>query len=158
MFHRFNFIFENFKGTRRRIYKGIIALSYNWQLYIQMCFHSFRCQIVSSLAMMNFNIFVLQQSILTVETVEHTFPEDPSPYLFYLVGLFCLLIIITNGYLLFFVFKQSSRTFLDWLMVLDSFLCLGNCFSLIGQALTSTISTTNILAQEFNDHQLIFRI
>ena len=82
--------------------------------------------------MLHFNIFALQQSILTVETIEHKFPKDPPLYLYILVGLFCFLILTTNGYLLFFVFKQSSRSFLDWLMVLDSILCLGNCMTLIG--------------------------
>ena len=49
-----------------------------------------------------------------------------------MVGLFILLILITNGYLLYFIFNQTSRTFLDWLVGLDSFLCLGNVMTLIG--------------------------
>ena len=46
-----------------------------------------------------------------------------------------MLILTTNGYLLQFIMKQPTKTFLDWMMILDTSLCISNILTivLIGQ-------------------------
>ena len=41
-----------------------------------------------------------------------------------------LLTLITNGYMIHFITKQQSKTFLDWMIVFDSGLCINQCYSI----------------------------
>ena len=45
-----------------------------------------------------------------------------------------LLVALFNGYLLYFVCQQNKKTFLDWMIVFDSILCVANCVTLAGGA------------------------
>ena len=42
-----------------------------------------------------------------------------------------ILIILTNGYLLYFTLRRPKKTFLDWMMVCDCILCICNVFTLV---------------------------
>jgi len=42
-----------------------------------------------------------------------------------------MLILTTNGYLLQFIMKQPTKTFLDWMIVLDTSLCISNISTII---------------------------
>ena len=42
-----------------------------------------------------------------------------------------MLILTTNGYLLQFIMKQPTKTFLDWMMILDTSLCISNIVNVI---------------------------
>ena len=46
-----------------------------------------------------------------------------------------MMILVTNGYLLKFIMSQPTKTFLDWLVVLDTSLCISNIVTvtMIGQ-------------------------
>ena len=66
---------------------------------------------------------------LIIETVEYEFrgPAHSSVLLFTLrlTQIFtCLLVLGTNVPMIIFIIKQKSKTFLDWLIVFDCFLCL----------------------------------
>ena len=41
-----------------------------------------------------------------------------------------LLTLVTNGYMIHFITKQQSKTFLDWMIVFDSGLCINQCYSI----------------------------
>ena len=41
-----------------------------------------------------------------------------------------LLTLLTNGYMINFIMKQQSKTFLDWMIVFDSGLCINQCMSI----------------------------
>ena len=41
-------------------------------------------------------------------------------------GLSYILIIFTNGYLLYFIIRRPMKTFLDWMMLFDCILCVCN--------------------------------
>ena len=67
---------------------------------------------------------------LMVDTLEHEFLSsgDHSMLLMLRLAQFvtCGLILGTNVPMIIFIMNQGSRTFLDWLIVFDCFLCLGN--------------------------------
>ena len=72
-----------------------------------------------------------KSEILTVDNVEHVFPGpgDDTSWLMLMrlmQGLTCALIIGTNGPMIKFIMSQGTKTFLDWLIVYDCFLCLSN--------------------------------
>ena len=74
--------------------------------------------------------------ILIVDTVEHEFQSsgDKSMLLFTLrlAKIFsCGLILGTNVPMIIFTLNQGSKTFLDWLIVFDCFLCLCNIYGLL---------------------------
>ena len=68
--------------------------------------------------------------VLMVDTLEHEFLSsgDHSMLLMLRLAQFitCGLILATNVPLIMFTMKQGSKTFLDWLIVFDCFLCLSN--------------------------------
>ena len=68
--------------------------------------------------------------LLIVDTLEHEFLSsgDDSMLLMLRLAQFitCGLILGTNVPLIIFTMKQGSKTFLDWLIVFDCFLCLSN--------------------------------
>ena len=74
-------------------------------------------------------IFVMlnKTETLIVDTVEHEFlsiGNDPLMSVANLVT--CGLIVGTNVPLIIFILNQGSKTFLDWLIVFDCFLCMSN--------------------------------
>ena len=68
--------------------------------------------------------------VLMVDTLEHEFLSsgDDSMLLMLRLAQFvtCGLILGTNVPMIMFTMKQGSKTFLDWLIVFDCFLCLSN--------------------------------
>ena len=72
---------------------------------------------------------------IIVDTVEHVFPsvgdESTLPWLRAAQLCTCGLILGTNVPLIVFVLNQSSKTFLDLLILLDCFFCLCNTLPLI---------------------------
>ena len=74
--------------------------------------------------------------ILVLDTVEHEFlSSGDQPMLlftFRLAQIFtCGLVLGTNVPMIIFTLNQGSKTFLDWLIIFDCFLCLGNLHVLI---------------------------
>ena len=80
---------------------------------------------------------VLSKSeILIVDKVEHEFQSSgDNPMLLFTLRLAkmfsCGLILGTNVPMIIFTLNQGSKTFLDWLIVIDCFLCLGNIYGLL---------------------------
>ena len=68
--------------------------------------------------------------ILIVDTLEHEFLTSGDDSLLLLMRLAkfitCGLILGTNVPMIMFILNQGSKTFLDWLIVFDCFLCLSN--------------------------------
>ena len=66
--------------------------------------------------------------ILIVETLDHEFQTFNDDYMLLLMRLAqfitCVLILGANVPIIIFIMNQGSKTFLDWLMVFDCFLCL----------------------------------
>ena len=50
-----------------------------------------------------------------------------------------LLTLVTNGYMIHFIMRQQSKTFLDWMIVFDSGLCINQCYAIA--AIGSRIQT-----------------
>ena len=69
--------------------------------------------------------------ILHIDTVEHEFHSSGDRPLLRLVQIIsCGLILGTNVPMIIFTVKQGTKTFLDWLIVFDCFLCLGNLYGI----------------------------
>ena len=74
--------------------------------------------------------------VLIVDTVEHEFQSSgDNPMLLFTLRLAkilsCGLILGTNVPMIIYTINQGSKTFLDWLIVFDCFLCLGNIYGLL---------------------------
>ena len=69
---------------------------------------------------------------LIVDNAEHVF-HDEGIYsiLAYTKWVSCVLILTINVPLLVFIMKQASKSFLDWLIVIDCLLCLSNIESIL---------------------------
>ena len=64
---------------------------------------------------------------LIVDIIEHVFYDEMNDTILTITKLVsCVLILSTNVPLLVFIVKQASKTFLDWLIVIDCLLCLSN--------------------------------
>ena len=65
---------------------------------------------------------------LIVDTLEHEFVDSGDDSMMFLIKLAqwltCSLILMTNGPMIHFIMKQVSKTFLDWLVFFDCWLCL----------------------------------
>ena len=70
-----------------------------------------------------------------VNTLDHEFPTINDDSLLLLMRLAriitCGLILGANVPIIIFIINQGSKTFLDWLIVFDSFLCLSNLRNVI---------------------------
>ena len=82
------------------------------------------------------SITLLDRTVkLTVDTLEHEFVSSGDDSMMFLIKLSqwltCSLILMTNGPMIYFIMKQVSKTFLDWLVVFDCCLCLSNIITLI---------------------------
>ena len=78
-----------------------------------------------------FNMSLDISENINFTNIEHVFSNsrnDPTILLVSFVG--CILILSTNSYLTKFILNQSSKTFLDWMMVFDSFLCICNIITI----------------------------
>ena len=76
------------------------------------------------------NISITLESV-TFINIEHAFSkcsQDPTILLVSLIGY--ILILTTNISLIKFILNQSTKTFLDWMMVFDSILCLCNIITI----------------------------
>ena len=74
--------------------------------------------------------------ILVVDTFEHEFlSSGDQPMLLFTFRLAqiltCGLVLGTNVPMIIFTLNQGSKTFLDWLIIFDCFLCLGNLHVLV---------------------------
>ena len=69
---------------------------------------------------------------LIVDTLEHEFVDSGDDSMMFLIKLAqwltCFLILGTNGTMINFIMKQVSKTFLDWLVLFDCWLCLREVF------------------------------
>ena len=72
--------------------------------------------------------------VLILDTIEHEFPSnaDTSIVMMALKFLICGMILGTNVPLIVFILNQEYKTFLDWLIVFDCFLCISNPVNLLG--------------------------
>ena len=80
--------------------------------------------------MSNISISESSWDTIHLESTEPWSPDtDPASMSGYFRTVQCvsiLLILTTNGSLIFFIMKQLTRTFLDWMVVFDSVLCIIN--------------------------------
>ena len=76
---------------------------------------------------------VNKTELLMVDTLEHEFLTSSSDDFMTQCCKFitCGLILGTNVPMIIFIMNQGSKTFLDWLIVFDCFLCLGNLYAVI---------------------------
>ena len=69
---------------------------------------------------------------LIVDNAEHVFHDEGIYSILALTKwVSCVLIFLTNVPLLVFIVKQASKSFLDWLIVIDCLLCLSNIESIL---------------------------
>ena len=69
---------------------------------------------------------------LIVDNAEHVFHDEEIYSILALTKwVSCVLILLTNVPLLVFIMKQASKSFLDWLIVIDCLLCLSNIESIL---------------------------
>ena len=63
--------------------------------------------------------------------VDHSADDDLDANIYLSISLIVyILIITTNGNLLYFFINQPNKTFLDWMMVCDTLLCISNIFGI----------------------------
>ena len=71
-----------------------------------------------------------------IEEIEHNILEHEhhgQDLTFMIIQLFSIIMILsTNGYLLHFINIQPSKTFLDWMIFIDSILCISNIIIVVG--------------------------
>ena len=69
---------------------------------------------------------------LILDNVEHIFPDERIYSILTFTKWFsCVLILLTNVPLLVFILRQASKSFLDWMIVIDCLLCLSNIQSIL---------------------------
>ena len=78
----------------------------------------------------SFSVSNLMENLI-FEQIEHSVHYDDknlvNTQIFMTGQLICVMLILaTNGYLLQFIMKQPTKTFLDWMMILDTSLCISN--------------------------------
>ena len=87
-------------------------------------------QLITQLMMVEEVSFTLleRSEKLIVDTLEHEFVDSGDDSMMFLIKLAqwltCSLILMTNGPMIHFIMKQVSKTFLDWLVFFDCWLCL----------------------------------
>ena len=87
-------------------------------------------QLITQLLMVEEVSFTLleRSEKLIVDTLEHEFVDSGDDSMMFLIKLAqwltCSLILGTNGPMINFIMKQVSKTFLDWLVLFDCWLCL----------------------------------
>ena len=79
---------------------------------------------------MMYNISVTWETVQFIDT-EHIFSQgNTDPTLLLVSIVVCFLILATNISLITFILSQSSKTFLDMMMVFDSVLCICNVITI----------------------------
>ena len=73
---------------------------------------------------------------LIIDQIEHVVHYDDTNLVNTQIFRACqlvsvMLILTTNGYLLQFIIKQPTKTFLDWMMILDISLCISNIVTIV---------------------------
>mgnify|MGYP001494759826 CR=1 FL=1 len=78
-------------------------------------------------------VIISEKSVmLIVDNVEHFFHDEGNDLILtYTKLVSCVLILSTNVPLLVIILKQTSKSFLDWLIVIDCLLCLSNIESIL---------------------------
>lgn len=66
-----------------------------------------------------------------VSAIEHRFPRTENVFVHILSWISLVLIYLTNSVLINFILKKASKTALDWMMMLDCFLCVCNSIQII---------------------------
>ena len=98
--------------------------------------------------------------LLTVDTLEHEFHStgDDSMLLLLRLAQFvtCGLILATNVPMIIFIMKQRSKTFLDWMVVFDCFLCLSNLYPITLGLNYERIGET--IHHYYDNHGFCFRV
>ena len=68
---------------------------------------------------------------IVIKTIEHNFPSSENIYVHILSWFSLILIYLTNGFLIYFIKKQASKTALDYMVMIDSILCICNSIQII---------------------------
>ena len=91
-----------------------------------------------------------------VDTLEHEFLRlgDDSMLMLLRLAQFitCGLILATNIPMIMFIMKQGSKTFLDWLIVIDCLLCLSNLHVIALGPKNNKINEWNGTMEHSTDH------
>ena len=69
-------------------------------------------------------------NIITIDNIEQSFPGETRIQVKTLTWISCILIIFSNGYLINIIKNQMKST-LDWLILMDSILCILSCIPII---------------------------
>ena len=101
--------------------------------------------------------------MVDVDTLEYEFlilGDDPSLLLLRLAQFItCGLILGTNVPLIMFIMKQGSKTFLDWLIVIDCLLCLSNLHVIaLGPKNSITNEWNGIMEHYYGNSVFCFRV
>ena len=100
--------------------------------------------------------------LLMVDTLEHEFLSsgDDSMLLMLRLAQFitCGLILVTNVPLIMFIMKQGSKTFLDWLIVIDCLLCLSNLHVIALGPRNDKIKWNGIMEHYYGNSGFCFRV
>lgn len=67
--------------------------------------------------------------VLYLDPPEHVFPSHVATHMQSISWAAMTMILTTNGYLIYFIFSKELTTFLDWLVIFDSSLCITNGFT-----------------------------
>ena len=79
-------------------------------------------------------------NIITLDNIEHSFPGETSIQVKILTWISCILIILSNGYLIHIIKNQMKST-MDWLILMDSILCISSCIPIIRLGIFGPLST-----------------
>ena len=74
---------------------------------------------------------------IAINNIEHRFPRDISIQVQILSWISLVLINTSNGYLIH-VIKNRMKSLLDWLILMDSILCILNCIAIIRVGIVGT--------------------
>ena len=67
--------------------------------------------------------------VLYLDPPEQVFPSHVATHMQSISWAAMTMILTTNGYLIYFIFSKELTTFLDWLVIFDSSLCITNGFT-----------------------------
>ena len=67
--------------------------------------------------------------VLYLDPPEHVFPSHVATHMQSISWAAMTMILTTNGYLIYFIISKELTTFLDWLVIFDSSLCITNGFT-----------------------------
>ena len=79
-------------------------------------------------------------NIISIDEIDHFIPKETSIQIKILAWISLILINLSNGYLIY-VIKTQMRSALDWLILMDSILCILSCISIIRLGILGPLST-----------------